>query len=52
MIDEVRDFGLEMLKIAKEKVPYYKKAYTEFDKMIEKARQMDMTGNFYKKKNQ
>ncbi|MBQ9319010.1 MAG: FAD-dependent thymidylate synthase, partial [Bacilli bacterium] len=33
-IREVKEFGLKMLEIAKEKVPYYKKKYLEFDKII------------------
>lgn len=41
VIDEVRNFGLEMLKIAKEKVPYYKKAYLEIDKILEENKQYE-----------
>ena len=33
-IDEVRNFGLELLEISKEKVPYYKKKYQEIEKKI------------------
>ena len=33
-IDEVRKFGLKMLEIAKEKVPYYKKNYDSIEKQI------------------
>lgn len=33
-IDEVKKFGLKMLKIAKEKVPYYKKNYDAIEKNI------------------
>ena len=41
---------VSVIKILFSKFPYV--TSEEFDKMIEKARQMDMTGNFYKKKNQ
>lgn len=34
-INEVREFGLKMLEIAKEKVPYYKKKYLEIEKEIQ-----------------
>lgn len=34
-IDEVKHFGLGMLEIAKEIVPYYKKEYTRIDKILE-----------------
>ena len=33
-IDEVREFGLKLLDIAKEKVPYYKKNYDSIEKQI------------------
>lgn len=33
-IDEVREFGLKMLEISKEKVPYYKKKYESIEKQI------------------
>lgn len=34
-IDEVKQFGLGMLEIAKEIVPYYKKEYTKIEKELE-----------------
>ena len=34
-IKEVKDFGLKLLEIAKEKVPYYKKAFDKLEKEIE-----------------
>lgn len=34
-IEEVKEFGLKMLEIAKEKVPYYKKTYEKLEKQIE-----------------
>lgn len=33
-IDEVKEFGLKLLEISKEKVPYYKKKYQEIEKKI------------------
>ncbi len=33
-IDEVREFGLKLLDIAKEKVPYYKKKYESIEKQF------------------
>ena len=33
-IDEVKEFGLKMLEISKEKVPYYKKNYDSIEKQI------------------
>ena len=33
-IDEVKEFGLKLLEIAKEKVPYYKKNYDSIEKQI------------------
>lgn len=33
-IDEVKEFGLRLLEIAKEKVPYYKKNYASIEKQI------------------
>ena len=33
-IDEVKEFGLKLLDIAKEKVPYYKKNYDSIEKQI------------------
>ena len=33
-IDEVKQFGLKMLEISKEKVPYYKKNYDRIEKQI------------------
>lgn len=33
-IDEVKEFGLKLLEISKEKVPYYKKKYDSIEKQI------------------
>lgn len=33
-IDEVKEFGLKLLEVAKEKVPYYKKNYDSIEKQI------------------
>jgi thymidylate synthase (FAD) len=50
-IDEVKNFGLKMLKIAKEKVPYYKKEYEKIDKLLEENKQYEDKLAFLDKKN-
>ena len=40
-ISEVKEFGLKLLEIAKEKVPYYKKAYDKLERQISEGNQED-----------
>ena len=40
-IKEIKDFGLKLLEIAKEKVPYYKKVFDKLDRQIEENKLED-----------
>lgn len=48
-ISEVREFGLKMLELAKEKVPYFKKIYDKLDKYIEEKQQYEEKSSFLDK---
>lgn len=40
-IEEVKEFGIKLLELAKEKAPYYKKAYTKLEEQIEEKTYQD-----------
>lgn len=50
-IKEVKDFGLKLLEIAKEKVPYYKKAFDKLEKEIEENKVQENKLEFLDKYN-
>lgn len=48
-IEEVKQFGLKMLELAKEKVPYFKKTYDKLDRYIEENKKYEEKTSFLDK---